>query len=156
MKETTRAAFTKLTPQFQHQRMSLSLRLVFLPTLTLSGEILTPNSSLSLSLSLSLSAKRIKRVYSFSTKLHQSATRSASSTPRYCPCIFPKITCPLSMYLNAQCDKHVPSYELNFELGVLTHFSKHTEASCATTSLNTAFRFSSSRNCCILGSIWVC
>ena len=66
MKETTRAAFTKLTPQFQHQRMSLSLRLVFLPTLTLSGEILTPNSSLSLSLSLSLSAKRIKRVYSFS------------------------------------------------------------------------------------------
>ena len=50
MKETTRAAFTKRTPQLQHQRMSLSLRLVFLPTLALSGEILTPNSSLSRSL----------------------------------------------------------------------------------------------------------
>lgn len=149
MKETTRVAFTKRTLQFQHQRMSLSLRLVFLPTLTFLGEILTPNSSLSLSL-------LHVNVCTLSLPLHQSATHSTSSTTRYCPCIFPKITCPLSMYLNAQCDKHVPSYELNFELGLLTHFSKHTEASCATTSLNTAFRFSSSRNCCILGSIWVC
>ena len=59
MKETTRVAFTKLTLQFQHQRMSLSLRLVFLPTLTFLGEILTPNSS------LALSATR-KRMHSFS------------------------------------------------------------------------------------------
>ena len=150
MKETTRAAFTKRTPQFQHQRMSLSLRLVFPPTLALSGEILTPNISLSRSLCYA---------YTHALFLYQIAPKRDEfriiSTPRYCPCIFPKITCPLSMYLNAQCDKHVPSYELNFELGVLTHFSKHTEASCATTSLNTAFRFSSSRNCCILGSIWV-
>lgn len=151
MKETTRVAFTKRTLQFQHQRMSLSLRLVFLPTLALSGEILTPNISLSRSLCYA---------YTHALFLYQIAPKRDAfhiiSTPRYCPCIFPKITCPLSMYLNAQCDKHVPSYELNFELGVLTHFSKHTEASCATTSLNTAFRFSSSRNCCILGSIWVC
>ena len=149
MKETTRVAFTKRTPQLQHQRMSLSLRLVFPPTLALSGEILTPNSSRSRSL-----------CYTHALFLYQIAPKRDAfhiiSTPRYCPCIFPKITCPLSMYLNAQCDKHVPSYELNFELGVLTHFSKHTEASCATTSLNTAFRFSSSRNCCILGSIWAC
>ena len=152
MKETKHVAFTKLTlQQFQHQRMSLPLRLVFLSTLTFLGETQPLRA-----LSLSLSAKRIKRVYSFSTELQQSATHSTSSNTHYCPCIFPKITCPLSMYLNAQCDKHVPSYELNFELGVLTHFSKHTEASCATTSLNTAFRFSSSRNCCILGSIWAC
>ena len=71
----------------------------------------------------------------------------------HCPCIFPKITCPLSMYLSAQWLKHVASYELNFEDGDVTHFSKHTFANCATTSLNTALRFSSSRNCCIRGSI---
>ena len=116
---------------------------------------LTPRTIRLHTAALSLSLLHVN-VCTLSLLLHQSAMRSTSSTTRYCPCIFPKITCPLSMYLNAQCDKHVPSYELNFELGVLTHFSKHTEASCATTSLNTAFRFSSSRNCCILGSIWAC
>ena len=70
--------------------------------LSLYTHIFRGNSTPKSSLSLSLSAKRIKRVYSFSTELQQSATHSTSSNTHYCPCIFPKITCPLSMYLNAQ------------------------------------------------------
>ena len=66
MKETKRVAFTKRTLQFQHQRMSFPLLLVFL---ALYAHIFRGNSTpkSSLSLSLSLSAKCIKRVYSFST-----------------------------------------------------------------------------------------
>ena len=71
----------------------------------------------------------------------------------YCPCIFANMTCPLSKYLKAQELKQVASYELNFCEGDCTHFSKQTSANFATTSLNTALRFSSSKNCCIFGSI---
>ena len=64
MKETKRVAFTKRTLQFQHQRMSFPLLLVFL---ALYAHIFRGNSTPKSSLSLSLSAKYSKRVYSFST-----------------------------------------------------------------------------------------
>jgi len=55
-----------------------------------------------------------------------------------------KITFPLSRYLSAQFVRHELSEDENFAPGAyVMHLSKHVSVSFATTSLNTAFRFSS-------------
>jgi len=59
-------------------------------------------------------------------------------------CNLPKTTCPLSKYRNAHDVTHDDSCRVNDDPGDdVTHFSKHTSVIFATTSLKTAFRFSS-------------
>ena len=59
-------------------------------------------------------------------------------------CSLPSTTCPLSRYRSAQFVRQLDSLDENFAPGAcVTHFSKHVSVSFATTSLNTALRFSS-------------
>ena len=138
--------FRRFSSLFREQKPSLSL------SLSLRKQLRNRNRLPSLSLSLASACAHTLSLSATNLFVY-TTVRKITTRIFHCPCIFPKITCPLSMYLSAQWLKHVASYELNFEDGDVTHFSKHTFANCATTSLNTALRFSSSRNCCIRGSI---